>query len=112
VIQKQQRQTVVYLVAFVASAAIGTVIFFATRSVTGLFAWVALVAGGLLLLVSWHARTFAYRCRSCGHEFEISLWTDLISPHGLSKQGGWKYLSCPACRRRTKATIVRKERRL
>jgi DNA-directed RNA polymerase subunit RPC12/RpoP len=106
--QKQGRETLVYLAIFIASGATGIAIFFATRSVAGLFVCVVLVAAGLLLLVRWHARTFAYRCLGCCHEFEISLWADLISPHGMSKQGGWKYLRCPACGRRTKASIIHK----
>jgi len=44
------------------------------------------------------AKNTAYRCRNCGHEFEISLRTDLIRPHGIGN-GGWKYLECPQCGR-------------
>jgi DNA-directed RNA polymerase subunit RPC12/RpoP len=68
---------------------------------------VALVIG-LLLLVGWHARAFAYRCRNCGHEFAISLLTDLVSPHGPGRGGGWKFLRCPRCGRWTRAFVIRK----
>jgi hypothetical protein len=70
------------------------------------------VAGAI---VFWHARTTAYRCAHCGAEFEISLARDLISPHGVfrAEDGalrGWQLLRCPACRRWSRATVLRVER--
>ena len=65
--------------------------------------WLILVIGGLVLFVRWHVRNFAYRCQKCGHKFEISTITYFISPHGP----GWKYLKCPKCHRRSKATKIR-----
>lgn len=63
----------------------------------------------LLLFAWWHARTFAYRCRSCDNEFEISVLTDLVSPQGIGLKGdGWKLLRCPRCGRWTRARVVRK----
>ncbi len=58
----------------------------------------------LLLLVRWHARNFAYRCPECGQEFEISVFTDFISPHGVGK----KYLKCPRCQKRSWANETEK----
>jgi DNA-directed RNA polymerase subunit RPC12/RpoP len=72
------------------------------------YVWALLVGGGIFLLVWWHTKTFAYRCRHCGHEFEISLLVNFISPHGIDTKGGWKYLKCPACRRRTRAVLLKK----
>lgn len=66
---------------------------------------VAVVAGVLLLLL-WHVRNFAYRCRRCGNEFTISAPLDFISPHGLWFDGGWKLLRCPRCRRWTRARVI------
>jgi hypothetical protein len=63
---------------------------------------------GLLALVGWHARTFAYRCRSCGNEFDIPMLMDFISPHGPGRGGGWKLLRCPKCGRWTRAFVIRK----
>jgi hypothetical protein len=72
------------------------------------YIWLILIAGGLSLLVAWHARKFAYRCPNCGHEFEISAFADFISPQGIGRGGGWKYLRCPACHRRARATVISK----
>ena len=105
--KSQQSKSLLYAVAFAAVAVIGAALFLSTRSVAGFVVLVVLV-GGLPFLVVWHARTYAYRCRNCGHEFEISPWTDLISPHGLSKEGGWKYLRCPECGQRTRAMVIPK----
>jgi DNA-directed RNA polymerase subunit RPC12/RpoP len=106
--RNQQRQLLVYLAAFAVLAVIGFAVLLATGSFVRVLALVMLIATGLLLIVDWHARTFAYRCRICGHEFEISFWTDLFNPHWPSRDGGWKYLKCPACRRRTKAIVIEK----
>lgn len=66
---------------------------------------------GLIALIAWHHRTVAYCCRHCGEVFEISFLTDLISPHGIDRSGGrqwrgWKYLRCPHCGRRSRATAM------
>jgi DNA-directed RNA polymerase subunit RPC12/RpoP len=107
--KNQQLKALLYVAAFVAVVVIGGALLLGTRSVVGLAAWVILVIGGLLLLVGWHARAFAYQCRNCGHEFAISLWMDLISPQWPGKEGGWKYLRCPQCGRRSWAMVIPKE---
>lgn len=103
--KSQQSKALLYAVAFAAVAIIGVTLFLSSRSIPEFVVLVVLV-GGLPFLVVWHARTFAYRCRNCGHEFEISPWVDLISPHGLGKEGGWKYLRCPKCGQRTRAAVI------
>lgn len=64
--------------------------------------------GALVLLVLWHNRTFAYRCSSCGNEFEISALLNFLSPHGIDGEGGWKYLKCPDCKARNRARVIKK----
>ena len=78
---------------------------------TGMWTLVVVLAAVvvLLLFVRWHARTFAYRCRNCDNEFEISVLTDFVSPHGIGLKGdGWKLLRCPRCGRWTRARVVPK----
>ncbi len=76
-------------------------------------AWGVLLVVASAVLMLWHTRTFAYRCARCGEEFEISLLTNVISPHGISRDenGSWrgyKYLKCPNCNQRSKATSLAK----
>ena len=59
----------------------------------GLYVWLAILIFMVFLFVSWHAHTTAYRCSKCGHEFEISVINDLLTPHVPHK----KYLKCPHC---------------
>ena len=61
---------------------------------------------GLVILISWHAKVTAYYCPVCGYEFEISILTDFFSPHGVNKNGAWKYLKCPNCSNRSKIEIL------
>ena len=69
----------------------------------GLIVWLAVCAGGsLLLLVRWHARRTAYRCAACGQTFAIPMLADLASMHCLRR----KYLRCPACGERTWAAVL------
>ena len=103
------RKTILYLAIFVVIIVVGAVIFSTYRSVFSLIVYGMVVLGGLFLLVNWHARTFAYRCVECGNVFEITLWKDLVSPHGVGKKGGWKYLRCPSCGRRMKARVIPKD---
>jgi len=69
---------------------------------TGIIVWLVIAAGSMYLLVRWHANSTAYRCAMCNHEFEIPVFTDLISPHFFSK----KYLKCPQCDKRSWTTIL------
>ena len=73
------------------------------------YLWLALVMGGLYLLVRWHSKHHAYQCPNCGHSFEIGTWENFISPHGVTKSGGeWTLLRCPACKVRGKAEVLKK----
>jgi len=103
------RKTALYLGVFLTIIMVGAVIFSTYRSMLSLIVYGAIVLISLFVLVNWHARTFAYRCADCGHIFEISMWKDLISPHGIDKKGGWKYLHCPECSRWMKARLLPKE---
>ncbi len=63
--------------------------------VTYWYVWLAVLTGGLLMLVLWRKKATAYHCPRCGNEFEISFLTDLFSPHGVTKEGrAWMYLKC------------------
>ncbi len=78
------------------------------------YVWAVLVVGGLLVLVTWHAGTFAYHCPNCGREFEVSALVDFVSPQGVGRDehghaAGWKLLRCPECHRFVRATVVRPE---
>jgi hypothetical protein len=57
----------------------------------------------VLLLVftfRWHARSFAYRCPECQHEFQLTVAQDLLSPnHGMKK-----LVTCPGCRKSVEAS--------
>jgi len=77
--------------------------------VTYWYFWLAVVAGGLFILVLWHNKSTAYCCPKCGNKFEISYLTDFFSPHGTTKDGGWIYLKCPRCQNRTKMKILIKQ---
>jgi hypothetical protein len=72
------------------------------------YLWLALVMGGVVILVWRQTRRYACRCRICGHEFEISFITNLLAPHGVDKTGGWQWLMCPNCQKRTKVTVIKK----
>lgn len=72
------------------------------------YLFIVVAAGSLVLLVRWHNRNFAFRCRNCGHEFGISAMRNFFSPHGIDESGGWKYLKCPHCQRRTRARVIKK----
>jgi DNA-directed RNA polymerase subunit RPC12/RpoP len=98
-------RTVIYLIIFVLIFISGAIFLLPTH----FWLWLILVSGVLFLLVGWHAKTFAYRCPRCGHEFEVSLLLDFISPHGPSKDGGWKYLKCPKCQRRSRALVIKRK---
>lgn len=100
-------ESIIYLAVYAAAIAVGGFLLLPLGN-TGILLWAVIAAGGLSLLVWWHSRSVGYRCANCGHEFEISILTDLISPHGMSN-GGWQYVKCPHCGQRTRAKILVKD---
>jgi len=70
------------------------------------YVWMAFAAGGLIILVFWHAKATVYHCPRCGYDCEISVFTDFFSPHGVDRKGAWKYLKCPNCSNRSRMEIL------
>ena len=97
-----------YLALYLAAIVLGAAFIIPRSWPAGFVVWLFIVFTGMLLLVRWNARNTGYRCRHCGHEFEISMRTALISPHG-SSGGGWTYLRCPRCDRRSRAKVLVRE---
>ena len=96
------------LVGYVAAISVTSVLLFLVPGPTGLVVWLVLVLVGTVLLARWNSQHSGYRCRHCGHEFEISSVTELVSPHGMG-DGGWKWLRCPRCDLRSRAKTLVKE---
>jgi len=74
----------------------------------GFGAWLAIAFAGVFVLAWWNARHTGYRCQHCGHEFEVSMWTELVTFQGMGG-GGWKYVKCPQCDRRSRAKVLARE---
>lgn len=102
-------RTLIYISIFLGVVVIGAVFLAPVNPPAGAV-WIILSAGALFLLVRWHALTFEYQCAKCGHEFEVSALVDLISPQGIGRNGGWKYLKCPECMWWSRAAEIRKVR--
>ncbi len=97
-----------YLAAYLAVVSVTAVLLIDVDPPVGVVVWLIVVGVSVGLLVRWNARHSGYRCRLCGHEFEISMWTELVSPHGMGG-GGWKYLRCPRCDRKSRAKALVRE---
>jgi len=67
----------------------------------------AVIIGGLVLLVRWHAKNSAYECPECATQFELTAWQDFISPNLIDK----KYVKCPTCNKRVSAKELTKKKR-
>ena len=96
------------LIAFVATAIISALILTPLHWPLGFALWVVIAAASLLLVVRWHAENTVYRCPECGQLFSVGALTDLVSPHGLGRGGGWKLLTCPRCGSHVRARAHRK----
>jgi hypothetical protein len=70
------------------------------------YVWIAIVIAGLVILVSLHANATVYCCPKCDYKFEISMFTDFLTPHGVDRNGVWMYLTCPRCSNRSKMRIL------
>jgi hypothetical protein len=103
-----KRETTLYIILYILALIAGSIFLVTIGGLLGWAVFLGLALGGLAALVTWHARTFSYRCAHCEHVFEISFWKDWVSPHGLSRQDGWKLLRCPDCHRWSRAAIIPK----
>ena len=72
------------------------------------YLWAVLVIGGMVILVNWHKEQTTYQCPNCGHIYEISFLTDLVAPHGVSREGAWLLLRCPNCQQRRKTRVLKR----
>lgn len=67
------------------------------------YLWLLEIITGILLLVIWHTKNFAYLCPKCGMVFEVSALENFLGPNGINR----KYLKCPKCGKRSWAEILK-----
>jgi len=62
------------------------------------YLWLPVFVAVVVALLAWSTYYFGYRCSNCGNEFEVSVWTNLYTPHlGMTMGSARKYLKCPNC---------------
>jgi len=104
-------RTALYLAVGMLLIVTGAIFLFAINRVIGAILWFVLIGVVLTFLVSWHTKTYAYRCKQCGEQFEISPVMNFVSPQGVGKEGAWKYLKCPRCNKHERAEVLKKVKR-
>jgi len=98
-------KVVAYLVLMIFFNVITAVVLMPRAWPWGFIIWlIVCFCGSLFLLVRWHAKVTAYRCAACAEEYEISFFTDFISPHIPNM----KYLKCPDCGEKGWAEVLMK----
>jgi hypothetical protein len=103
------RKTIRNIALYLVGLLVGAVVFIIRPDVLGFLVFTTIFLVGLIMLVYWHAHTFNFHCQCCGNVFEISTLKDLLSPHGLQRDNGWKFLCCPKCKKWSKTRIVPKD---
>ena len=98
-------KTILYLTLFIIIIILGAIFLLPKLW----YLWAIIILAGILWITKWHTDNFAYKCKSCKHEFTISMWLDLINPHGISKKGAWQLLKCPKCHKWSKAGIIKRK---
>ncbi len=99
------RRALRYVGLYLAVIVLGSLLLAPRAWPAGLVAWLVIVFVGMVLLARWSARNSGYRCGCCGFEFQVSTFTELVSPHGMGG-GGWKWLRCPRCDCRSRAKAL------
>ena len=101
-------RTAIYVAAGTLLIVTAAIFLFAIDRIMGAILWFILLGVVLIGVVTWHTKTYAYRCKQCGEEFEISNITNFVSPQGVGKDGAWKYLKCPRCETFDRAEVLKK----
>ena len=102
---QDRRTATLVVVGFLVGVTATSGLVFLLDQPDGLLAWLGIVLVSTILLAWWNSAHSGYRCLHCGHEFSISTLIELVSPHG-SGIGGWKYVRCPRCDRKTRAKAL------
>lgn len=105
-----RRRTLLYIAILVCSVVVAVTVIAPLR---GPIAAALLVLVTLWTLVAWHNKGFAYRCANCRRVFQVPTFVNFLTFQGVARRPdgtyhGYKSLTCPYCRERTRATIVRK----
>jgi DNA-directed RNA polymerase subunit RPC12/RpoP len=108
VTRRDWERTALYLAGGMLLIMTAAIFLFAINRVIGVILWLALIGVVLAILVNWHTKMYAYKCKRCGEEFEISPLTNFVSPQGFGKNGAWKYLKCPRCDQHEHAEVFRR----
>lgn len=69
------------------------------------YMWVLAIMVTLCLLVRGQVGLTANQCTGCGHEFAVGVVTDSVRRDGPGGDGGYRYLKCPGCGRRSRLSI-------
>jgi disulfide bond formation protein DsbB len=104
-------RTALYLAGGMLLIMTAAIFLFTFNRIIGAIIWFALIGVVLTILVSWHTKMYAYKCKQCGEQFEISPVTNFVSPQGFGKNGAWKYLKCPRCNKHERAEVFKKVNR-
>jgi len=108
VTKQDWERTAIYISVGMLLIATAAIFLFAIDRIIGAILWLILVGVVLISLITWHTKTYAYRCKRCGEQFEISNIANFVSPQGVGKDGAWKYLKCPRCDTLERAEVLRK----
>lgn len=110
VTKKEWKESLLIIVALVVVLTIGAV-FLIPDYWYGFVILVVVVIFFVIILVIREQGAAVFKCPTCGQEFEISAFKNVMSPHGVSKKEGkwyeWKYLECPMCHEKAKMFPVK-----
>jgi fatty-acid desaturase len=64
-------------------------------------------------MTSAFSRAYGYRCANCKRAFRVPTTVNFFTPSGVAKNHdgtyyAWKSLTCPHCRKRTKARVLKR----
>jgi DNA-directed RNA polymerase subunit RPC12/RpoP len=103
-------RTILFVVLLMAALLIGLLVLRPRFGWPATAIWVVVC---LLILVRWTSRAYGYRCAACGKDFQVPTVVNFFTPQGIAKRPdgtyySWKSLTCPHCRKRSKAMVVKR----
>ncbi|MGZ5521448.1 MAG: hypothetical protein ACXWET_06775 [Halobacteriota archaeon] len=71
VTRRDWERTALYLAGGMLLIMTAAIFLFAINRIIGAIIWFALIGVVLTILVSWHTKMYAYKCKQCGEQFHI-----------------------------------------